>query len=917
MTRRRRAIVVLIAPLKRARLVPSVGAIATSLAVWVSFGTIGFDVPGGSRIGLLPVAWWYPLVALAPAGVVFWILNRSTRQGGEGHSTLTNLTPLLPLALLALPWLPFRVPAVFLIWTGAVTTLVWVAVAMALAATVIRGNWVRIAFGPGASCLAAGALSLLVFSTAAWSAAGRLPAGDEPHYLIITQSLLLDHDLKIENNHRRGDYRAYVGADLYPDSVRRGRNGELYSIHSPGLPLLVLPAFAIGGYRAVVMFLLVLASAGGALAWWLAWRVTKSSSAAWFGWAVVVMSPPFLLESFTIYPDAPGATIVLTGFWALLRADWDVETRSSSWLPWLAHGAALGVLPWLHTRFSVIAATLGGLILIRLARTSNAVAKASAFLALPAVSALAWLGFFVVIYGTLDPSAPYGGQMQNSFSFLPDGVGGLFFDQGFGLLTTAPVLVVAFAGLRRSPRLALDWLVIAIPYLLAVTTFAMWWAGWSGPARFFVPLLLPLAIFAACGWQAIRERGTRASVAAAFVATCWLSLLLVFVNGAQLAYHGRNPLGVTGAPWIDWAVHFVNIRLALPAFVPLPFGTSLAARDAAARSGFLTLAPWVICLTVAAIALRIVGRRVKTVASLAGLTAVIYGVAASLAMAICWGLGSVPPLNVPAAQMEMLHDLSRGHVLALDLTRLAQVSSNELARRTRIVVQRRRQPTDLARFAQPLVVLPSVPAGDFLVSARRRGGDGWIIVGIAADQFSLLTKPAHMFDAGIDLRLPVDVQTLIVGADEEGRQQIGAVEIQPLRLFGPGERVTDRMASRAVRYGETNVFFLDDCAFPEPAAFWVGGGSETRIVLEPDRGGGGQALLFRNAPVVNTVTLRSGSWGATFVLTPEEQRRVVVPVDPSRGAALLEITSAAGFRPAVVDPTSRDMRYLGVYVQPE
>ena len=53
--------------------------------------------------------------------------------------------------------------------------------------------------------------------------------------------------------------------------------------------------------------------------------------------------------------------------------------------------------------------------------------------------------------------------MQNSFSFLPDGVGGLFFNQGFGLLTTAPVLVVAFAGLRRSPRLALDWLVIAIP----------------------------------------------------------------------------------------------------------------------------------------------------------------------------------------------------------------------------------------------------------------------------------------------------------------------------------------------------------------------------------------------------------------------------------------------------------------------
>ena len=48
-------------------------------------------------------------------------------------------------------------------------------------------------------------------------------------------------------------------------------NGEIYSIHAPGLSALVAPAFALGGYRGVVFLLLVLAACGSALAWHLAW----------------------------------------------------------------------------------------------------------------------------------------------------------------------------------------------------------------------------------------------------------------------------------------------------------------------------------------------------------------------------------------------------------------------------------------------------------------------------------------------------------------------------------------------------------------------------------------------------------------------------------------------------------------------
>ena len=878
-------------------------------ALWVSFGTVGGDGTG-ARIALLPLDAPH-LAAAAIAGACVLAIGARRARGGRVAAAVA------PLLLLLAPWLPLRVPAAFLLWTGGLVSLVWMAPSIALGIAVVPLHPDRTSrIAPHLHARLATLLSAAIFSLAAWQVSPTIPGGDEPHYLVITQSLLRDGDLKIENNHRRGDYREYFTGTLQPDFLRRGTDREIYSIHAPGLPAIVLPAFAIGGYRGVVVFLIAVGAASAGLLWWLTWRVTERLDAAWFGWAAVALSAPYLLETFTVYPDGLGASVVLTGFWALLRPDWERDAQQRSWWPWLLHGLALATLPWMHTRFSVLAATLGGLALIRLSVAPNAVAKAIAFLAIPAVGAIAWLAFFLSVYGTPDPLAPYGGQVQNSFAFLPNGVGGLLFDQGFGLLASAPVLLVAFAGLPRVPRYATQWLVVATPYVLAVTTFAMWWAGWSAPARFFVPVLLPLGVPAAAAWAGTRSRGLRACALLLLACSLWLSAVLVAGGGGRLGFHARNDAGMTAAPWTDWAVQAVDLAAALPAFVPQSLGTATAARALAARQGFLVTVTWIVCGALATLIVVALARRLRHFVDVVALGALAFGMSATAAVAISWALQHAAPSAPPRPQLDLLRMLGRDRMLAIDLHARRRLTRDELVTRTHIEVPVAAAARAGARLNRPLVTIPALPAGEYRLAVRHHGDDGWIMAGVGSDRdpFSLITEPLLAVAGGRDLRLPVDVRGLFVRADEDARRDVEAIELQPLRILRAGEKADDGSARRAVRYGAATAFFMDEHAFAEPNAFWVAGGRETTVVLQQDEPSSQLTLILRNAPVANRVSLTVGQWRQDLEMAPGEERRVEIPVGAPSGIAALRLRSAAGFQPSDTDPHSRDTRFLGVYV---
>src|SRR6185295_13892738 len=145
------------------------------------------------------------------------------------------------------------------------------------------------------------------------------------------------------------------------------------------------------------------------------------------------------------------------------------------------------------------------------------------------------------------------------------------------------------------------------------------------------------------------------------------------------------------------------------------------------------------------------------------------------------------------------------------------------------------------------------------------------------------------FDGGVRVDLPVDVRAINIRTDEGARDQLEAITLRPLaRVPRP---LSSDIARRAVRYGTSVAYFLDDRAFPEPSGFWVGGARDTTFALRADQARAAVTLTLRNGAAHNRVLLQSGGWRGDVGFGPGEERHIELPLDPATGSALVRIQS--------------------------
>ncbi len=302
------------------------------------------------------------------------------------------------------------------------------------------------------------------------------------------------------------------------------------------------------------------------------------------------------------------------------------------------------------------------------------------------------------------------------------------------------MLVVAFAGLiamlteARWRRLGLELLFVLVPYLLAVTHFAMWWGGHSAPARFFVPMLPMLAIPAGVGWMRIRHRATRATVVLALALTAFISTALVFVDGGRLAFNVRE----TYAVWLEWLNSATDLARGLPAW--WRGSETLLYRD---------VAIWLVVLAGTWAGLRAAesSRWLRGRGALVAAVGGAYAAAGMLALTIVWILAGADGRNIMPAQLDLLRRLgSERHPLLMEWPSLRRQRADDVPPLVRIDPRPSTAPGGAGPDDRPLYQIAAIPAGRYRLRPRGAGTTGWLMVGIGRDQFSLRTGPLEQSD---------------------------------------------------------------------------------------------------------------------------------------------------------------------------
>lgn len=388
--------------------------------------------------------------------------------------------------------------------------------------------------------------------------------GDEPQYLLITQSLLNDGDIDLSNADadRKLAFHAFE-FDIH--KAPASPEGRIHSTHPVGMPVLLTVPYAIGNWLwthprlgAVFSQTFLFAVACGLTVVLLArfgFSVTIST------WTAVLtgLSVPLFTQSNQLYPEIHAVLItqiVLIVFsrWPSLEAG-SLSTRTLALLC-----GCIVILPFFHQRHLILAAVLAVPVLLLIRREGAGGQRVRVALAVFGVGALAHLAYNLHYSG--DIWGPYLPGNADTLSFdWGQSVFGQWIDVRQGLFRQSPVYLLAVLGVICLVR-ARDRRVYLIAALLVATAgvntlSSDWTFGFCYPTRFMVAAYPALALALAFGLQAIAS-GCRPL---AIWLTCvgwWLGWEGV-VQGAvlpEIGFEGLHLVSRLSEPFYPAYVHF-------------------------------------------------------------------------------------------------------------------------------------------------------------------------------------------------------------------------------------------------------------------------------------------------------------------------------------------------------------------------
>ncbi len=315
--------------------------------------------------------------------------------------------------------------------------------------------------------------------------------GDEPHYLIMADSIASDFDLDLHNNYL-SDFDSHRIIGLTIPHVYNVPRGWMPG-HEPGLAVLIALPFRLGGIVGARVALCLFA---GLLPWslftWFRTRLEQSSvasrqaasTAAWLTLGLTICFP-VCFGAQQIYGDLAGGIIATA---LLLHVIAALDGAERPLWTWALFFLAAGLFPSLHAKFALTAALLavaGAVALWRHVRGASDVPDARILATAPLFIVGPALLMAFNIWASGSPLGfRHAGELTTSFGRGAEIFLGLHLDQSQGMFLQQPLLLggvlafPAFAARRRGLALlwALMYLSLIVPNALELTRY-----GGDGP----------------------------------------------------------------------------------------------------------------------------------------------------------------------------------------------------------------------------------------------------------------------------------------------------------------------------------------------------------------------------------------------------------------------------------------------------
>ncbi len=289
--------------------------------------------------------------------------------------------------------------------------------------------------------------------------------GDELHYLVMTQSILLDRDLDLDNNYNNKDY--YVHHEL--DSDRHGEfgfDGSYRSHHQPLLSLIVAPGFEARQALGARLIVWILHLFGLATLWYFLKDLGFSIRTRLTSLALFAVQLPIIAYSQYVYTDLPSGYFVLWIIYSLFKYQ---QTRQVCWI-WIS-SIVYALAVWLHIKLILFSAPIYlvyGIYLINTESPTNPLSKIKKFSLkryheVAAVITPFLLGIVSISWvmwrwtGIFRPDAVHklvverASHFDSFFSYNPttwiNNLYGLFLDSESGLFYNAPLFLLVILGM--------------------------------------------------------------------------------------------------------------------------------------------------------------------------------------------------------------------------------------------------------------------------------------------------------------------------------------------------------------------------------------------------------------------------------------------------------------------------------------